>query len=275
MLDPATIDRALRVVADPELARVEDAGLNAAQPAEQLQLDGWLLRFSPGKARRARSVNAIAAGRLDLDSKLELCGIHYRRANLPLLFRITPFSLPSDLDEFLHRRGFEAFDETRVMTCPLEAALAAPCPRALEPVAIDAVEVAEFAAIVGAMRGSSAWQVQAHDQRLRFSSLRATSIRRIVRVGGEPVAAGQAVIEGERAGLYDIVTAPAWRGRGLGRTLTAQLLSDARAGGARTMYLQVDAGNAAARRIYAALGFIDRYVYWYRRPAGAADELMS
>ncbi len=64
MLDPAAIDVALRQPRDPLLARVEEAGLNAAQPREQLLFDGWLLRFSPGKARRSRSINAIAAGTL-------------------------------------------------------------------------------------------------------------------------------------------------------------------------------------------------------------------
>ena len=32
------------------LSRVEDAGLNASAPPQQRWLDGWLIRFSPGKA---------------------------------------------------------------------------------------------------------------------------------------------------------------------------------------------------------------------------------
>ncbi len=44
------------------LARIEDAGLNASAPPQQRVLDGWLLRFSPGKAKRARCVNAIGVG---------------------------------------------------------------------------------------------------------------------------------------------------------------------------------------------------------------------
>ena len=41
-----------------DLARVEEIGLNALQTQRQLFYDGWLLRVSPGKAKRARSVNA-------------------------------------------------------------------------------------------------------------------------------------------------------------------------------------------------------------------------
>jgi ribosomal protein S18 acetylase RimI-like enzyme len=92
---------------------------------------------------------------------------------------------------------------------------------------------------------------------------------------GHAIAAGQVVVEGDLAGLYDIVTAPSERGRGHGRAISRQLLAAAHAMGARTAYLQVDAGNTAARRIYSALGFVDRYAYWYRRPEGTVDEVLA
>lgn len=269
-LDPAAIPGQLRRPDDAGLARVEDAGLNAAQPPEQLLMDGWLLRFSPGKARRARSVNAISAGRLGLDEKIEICRGRYAVAQLPLLFRITPFSQPDSLDAFLEERGFEAIDETRVMTCMLPArgdTIAAPCE-------FRSVDVHEFASAVGALRGSPQALIRAHELRLLGSPLACSSVRRVGYVDGEPVAAGQTVIEADLAGLYDIVAAPARRGRGLGCALSVQLLADAQASGARSAYLQVDAGNAVARRIYARLGFEDRYAYWYRQPEGTVDELL-
>jgi ribosomal protein S18 acetylase RimI-like enzyme len=45
------------------------------------------------------------------------------------------------------------------------------------------------------------------------------------------------------------------------------LLDRARRSGARIAYLQVDAANAPARRIYDRLGFRDAYSYHYRTPA--------
>jgi GNAT superfamily N-acetyltransferase len=65
-------------------------------------------------------------------------------------------------------------------------------------------------------------------------------------------------------GLYDIFTAPAARGRGVARALCARLLQMARDEGARTAYLQVDAANGAARKVYTRLGFQDAYSYHYR-----------
>ncbi|HJV61699.1 MAG TPA: GNAT family N-acetyltransferase, partial [Albitalea sp.] len=76
------------------LRQVEDAGLNASAPPQQRLLDGWLLRFSPGKAKRARCVNAVAPGRLPLERKLDACQRLYEEVGLPMLLRITPFSEP-------------------------------------------------------------------------------------------------------------------------------------------------------------------------------------
>lgn len=274
MFDPAAIALSLRAAQDIELARIEDAGLNAAQPPEQLLFDGWLLRFSPGKARRARSVNAICAGRLDLMAKLETCRLHFNRWHLPLLFRITPFSQPATLDGFLQQQGFVAVDETRVMTCTLaERRLNGVRDANAARLESRNVGVGEFATTVGTLRSSAATQVHAHELRLRASPLLRSTVRRVVIMDGEPVAAGQVVVETEHAGLYDIVTAPAWRGRGIGLGISAALLADAASCGARSAYLQVDAGNVPARAVYSKLGFVDRYAYWYRQPADIVDEL--
>ena len=91
---------------DPALlSHIEDAGLNASAPPQQRWLDGWLLRLSPGKAKRARCVNAVALGRLPLEQKLAACERAYAAAELPMIVRITPFSLPVGLDAALVHGG--------------------------------------------------------------------------------------------------------------------------------------------------------------------------
>ena len=70
-------------------------------------------------------------------------------------------------------------------------------------------------------------------------------------------------------GIFDVVTAADWRGRGLASALIAAQLADAYSRGARVAYLQVRADNPA-RRIYERFGFATVYEYWYRALPGDA-----
>jgi len=265
MFDPALLPPELVAAGDPLAARIEEAGLNAAQPPEQLLYDGWLLRHCPGKARRARSVNAIADGRLELQAKIDRCRGLYVQAGLPCLFRITPFSRPVGLDEALARRGFAAEEETRVMTLALGGTFE-PSRHRLSEIGID-----EFAQRAGEMRSSSAQQVAAHVARLGSSSPLLKARRLAVVDGERVVAVGQSVQEFDLVGLYDIVTAEDARNRGLATALTAELLRRALEDRAAVAYLQVSADNIAARHVYRKLGFVDRYAYWYRVEPGVTQ----
>lgn len=246
-------------------ARAEDAGLNASAPPQQRWRDGWLLRFSPGKAKRARCVNAVAAGRLALDEQLAYARTLYAEAGLPLLVRVTPFSQPAGLDAWLAERGMRTLDDTRVMLAPSLAGLApsGPLPRGLR---VEAVGHHAFAQAVGQLRDSPLAQRQAHAERLENSPVpfRGLVLRRDD--DGAVLACAQRATEGDLVGLYDVVTAAAERGRGHARTLCLQLLLDAQSEGARAAYLQVEADNVAARALYAQLGFADAYAYHYRTP---------
>jgi GNAT superfamily N-acetyltransferase len=253
------------------LSRVEDAGINASAPREQLWVDGWLVRFSPGKAKRARCVQAVAAGRLPLDERLARCLAIYAGVGLQPFFRITPFSLPAGLDEQLAARGMERIDDTRVMVAPLDSATSpalVEAGAALDSMSFRAVDGEAFAEWIGLQRGSSAEARAAHAERIRHSPVRHRALY-VVDAHDRPIAGGQVVVEGELAGLYDIFSVEAMRGRGLARALCRQLLRLAVADGARVAYLQVESSNAPARRIYERLGFADAYAYHYRSPPAA------
>lgn len=248
------------------LSRIEDAGLNASAPPQQLWLDGWLLRFSPGKAKRARCVNAVAAGRLPAREKLARAEAVYADAGLPLIVRITPFTLPSGLDDLLAGMGLQRFDDTRVMVLGLDRpAAAAPRPAG---VSVQSVGLEAFAQLVGAMRGSPIAQRQAHAERLANAPVPFCAFE--LKRDGESLACGQFAIEGDLVGLYDVFTQPEARGQGLASIVCAHLLDVAQARGARHAYLQVDADNAPARAVYHRLGFSDAYRYHYRARDPAA-----
>jgi GNAT superfamily N-acetyltransferase len=265
------------------LQRIEDSSLNASAPPQQRWLDGWIVRTCPGKAKRARCINAVAPGVRRPQAKLAECEALFQQAGLPLVVRITPFTQPAGLDAELARQGWTLFDDTRVMvlaelegrtgdadlirqTGPTDQTaqtveMAPPC---LPPGWSETIEGAlDYARTVGALRGSSALEVESHAQRLQGSPVPYTGL--VWRDGAGAVqACGQFARDADLVGLYDIFTAPAARGRGVARALCARLLQLALDEGARTAYLQVDAANGAARKVYTRLGFQDAYSYHYR-----------
>jgi ribosomal protein S18 acetylase RimI-like enzyme len=247
---------------EAQLRRVEDAGLNASAPPQQRWMDGWLLRASPGKAKRARCINAVAPGHQPWQDKLARASAWFEEQGLPLLFRITPDTEPADLDERLATAGWAPLDDTRVMVCPaLTAGTPAVWPAGLTCVPLPAHALAEA---IGRLRGSPAAQRQAHAERLASSPVPYSGWA-VQQVAGEVLACGQFAREGDLVGLYDIHTAPAARNQGLARRLCEHLLTEAFRQGARVAYLQVEADNAPARHIYGRLGFADAYAYHYRQ----------
>lgn len=248
-----------------DLRRLEEAGLNGAATPRQVLYDGWLLRMSPGKAKRARSVNAHFPSTLPLAEKIDCCERLYAMHGLPLLFRITPFVQPPDLEAELERRGYLAFDTTLVQAAPLDRPPGIPESDA----ELQSPDVHAFVETVGRMRGSSPEARAGHLERLRHSVL--PTGRVLALLDGQPVACGQWMLHDGIAGIYDVVTMRALRGRGIATLVTARLLEQAWERGARIALLQVDEANAPALAVYRKLGFATAYTYHYRARPGECE----
>jgi len=85
-----------------------------------------------------------------------------------------------------------------------------------------------------------------------------------VRRDGRAVAVGRAVVQEGLLGVFSMGVLPEVRRHGLGRQVLHALGSWGSRHGARTAYLQVFRGNAAADALYAAAGFAPAYGYHYR-----------
>ena len=245
--------------APPDDRRLEELGLNSSAPPGQLVYDGWLLRLLRGKAKRARSVNAVYPSQAPLDEKIAYCERLYRAAALPTLFRITPFSQPAGLDHALGSRGYERFETTAVEAAPID-------PARLGEGGAQPMELSSWVEAVGQLRRSPAGQRSAHLARLEGMPLamRAVSIRSEGRV----LATGLTIVEDDCAGLFDIITGTDVQRQGHAKSVVTSLLRMAWELGARHAYLQVKEDNIVARRLYAQFGFAERYVYWYRGRPG-------
>ncbi len=240
--------------------RAEEAGLYAAASPRETRIDGWLIRLSPGKARRSRCINALGStGEMPLDDLILRCRRSFEQAGLPVLFRITPFSQPEALDDWLDARGWKAFDPTDVQVLPgLDHLTASTSDATLHALSPDA-----YAALVGTQRGSSQEEIVGHAERLKTAPVRHQAFC-LQQPNGEALAYGQIALDGDLVGLFDIVTVAAHRGKGWGRVLCTELLIEARRQGATEAYLQVAVDNAPAQALYAGLGFQPAYRYHYR-----------
>lgn len=267
MFDPAAIPAALRTTRDALAARIEDAALSSSQPAQQSIYDGWLLRYSPGRAKRARSVNAIAEGRLPMAEKIAHCKDFYARHGLPCIFRLTPFSLPADLDAHLGVAGYTAAEETRVMMLEPSGASEVAAPLC----ELRNLDAGEFGAVLGELHALDATKRVA--ERERFARAPLPGMYLAIFEAERPIACGSLVIDGELAGIFGMVTQPARRGCGFATRIVAELLQRARDARVRAAYLQVTASNTPARQLYRRFGFQDRYAYWYRYAPGTEESI--
>src|SRR5512141_195136 len=146
----------------PDLRRLEELGLDSSTPPGQLLYDGWLLRMLPGKAKRARSVNAVYPSTLPLDTKIAHCERLYRATGVPMIFRITPFSQPAELDAELDRRGFGRFETTAVESADID-------PRHFEAATGRVLDLASWVDAVGDLRESPPEHRNTHRARLEGS----------------------------------------------------------------------------------------------------------
>lgn len=243
--------------------RAEEAGLNASTPPQETRVEGWLLRLSPGKAKRSRCVNALDEGTLPLNDLLDRCRLAFAKAGLPLIVRVTPYSRPTDLDARLEGMGWFAFDAADVMVRSTLTGLP-------EAGMIESVNAARYAEVVGELRGSTRIEIDAHAERLALAPVPYQGF--FMFVDGQLAACGQIVVDGEMVGLFDVFTPPEQRRRGHAQRLCSALLQQAAAQGASSAYLQVGSDNAAAQSAYCGLGFSFAYRYHYRSDDPAAAD---
>jgi N-acetylglutamate synthase len=243
---------------DLDLRRVEEAGLNALQTQRQYFYDGWLLRVSPGKARRARSVNAHFGSTLPVGAKIAYCERLYRARELPVLFRMTPFVHPANLGEELAARGYRAFDPTNVQVMPLTQP---PEPRECDGVDIMTPGIDAFADAVALLQESTREQRDAYHERMANTPQPARYL--LAQRDGRVVGVGTVMLEDGLAGIFSMATSPNMRKQGVASALLARLLAWAWEHGASHAYLQVDSQNHPALAVYRKFGFETAYTYHY------------
>ena len=247
---------------DPSLIRrIEERSLNAWPAPQTLLDDGWVLRFGNGYTRRANAIYPLYAGSRPLEEKLYACEALYRSQGQPTIFKVTEASQPAGLDAALAARGYQTDAQTGVQLLDLRhSEWALPRDVTLSETA-DADWFSAYARMSGLVRAEKL----AHEKIL--AAILPTRRFAAIRVEGEIVACGLAVLQDGWVGFYDIRTDPAFRRQGHAYRVMVALLAWAKSAGALDAYLQVMLNNPPALNLYARLGFQQAYHYWYRTKA--------
>lgn len=243
------------------LRRLEEISQNASRPDRGLMIDGWSVGLSPGLAKRSRCINPFYPSTRTFDENLTVAKSAYAAANLPCLFRITPFNFDDALDERLDALGYVKFDSTLVQAVQLSDVRFDHL-RATSGNIFQQSDLSLAAHWVGEMRGDDAREIAGLTERWRLS-VASVSANFVFDGNGNRVARSVSVTEEGHVGIFDVGTLEAHRNRGYAGALLAHQLKAAIAAGATIAYLQVGAGNPA-RQTYERFGFRTVYDYWYR-----------
>jgi ribosomal protein S18 acetylase RimI-like enzyme len=253
-----------------QIARIEEASLNATVVPEQQLYNGWLVRWADSSAKRARSVNILAPSPAPLDERLDYVAGLYRRHGLPLLFRLTDGCPDATLEGALAARGFKSFGHTLVMTASMRQANDIAARQEQGAQQLRAVDVQTFAAQVGRLKGVSVQYIAEHA--LRLSSVAVPKQMLLAYDGQACVGAALGVFDGRLMGIFDVICDAAHRRQGIAAQLLRAQLQEGGRQGAAQAYLQVETGNQAARALYARYGFTNHHQYWYMSLAGGQDD---
>lgn len=243
----------------PTVRRFEAAGFRA-WPAAAVHYDGtWVVRLTAGHpSKRLNSVNPLdPEDGLDIPGRILRAEQRFEAYGRPPVFRMSPLAGPR-LIRHLDADGWEAFDESLVMLCELDS-------DAVHG-AMDQIPMKDMARFV-----SASMKTHEADAALRaglseiIGAIQPEVGLFVLEQDEQPLTSAVCVHDGDLAGLFEVATAEAARGKGHGRRLLLSALKWARLRGARHAWLQVSAANAAALALYESLGFRLLYRYHYRR----------
>ena len=237
---------------------MELAAARAWPPGHIAAFDGWQVRTSGGRGRRANSVLPLAYTGRDLDATIDNVERHYRGRGLKSYFQLSSLAAPDGLDERLAARGYTCEEPTLLLAKPLSAA---PMPDAAEVLDEPSPEwMAIFTAPLAGGRAAEVPEILA-----RVPAPRAYFLLRRDDVA---LATALAVLSPEGIAVVECVATRAERRRsGAAHAVMDALEAWAVAQGATVAALQVTEGNTAARALYTGRGYgaASRYHYRWRQ----------
>lgn len=240
---------------------IEEISANAWRPAVCQQVWGWQLGYSGGESRRVNSVlSHHMIGPVRLKERLALVDQFYQSRNQPVVFKISPATLPTNLPEKLLQAGYEIDATTNIQVAQIDALIEVSMPlqdHAQVTLALDEPWFQTYTTASGYAAESLPIR------RGILSRIAAQSCFVLLKYQDIPVATGLGVYERGWLGIFCMVTSPASRRQGCANQVMRILAEWGKQQGAAQAYLQVMEDNPPALALYRKLGFTKLYNYYY------------
>jgi ribosomal protein S18 acetylase RimI-like enzyme len=243
---------------DPEVSHeIERLAARGWPAGEMEEVEGWLLRRTEGVERRRSNSLLPPADPGQAARTVDLALATAEELDVAPVVQVSPAEGHLRLDDDLAARGFTLSGPTLVLAGALRADAAAVVGVELGDLTTSWVEAwARTSGIEGT--------VETAEQVLSQLGHRARFATAIDPETGLAAGTGIGVAEDGWLGLFSLAVDPAARRRRIGSSIVDTLQTWAHSRGARRVYLQVEAGNAAALAFYARRGYFVAHSYHYR-----------
>jgi len=177
--------------------------------------------------------------------------------NLPVVFKMTGFSIPGCLDSYLETCNYQKCMETSTQILNLDSGFHVPSGTAqmkLLPRELWLRHYRQYSQL-SENSGDTLLQLVCSVQSCAYAAWYRNNTL---------VALALGIISGEWLGLFNLIVKAEERRRGYGKRAVHDLLNWGQSEGCRKAFLQVVKGNHAAMAVYSDFGFKEKYNYWYR-----------
>lgn len=235
---------------------IEEISMNALPALQTLLYDGWIVRLSDSYSKRGNSVYALHPSKENIDSKIDRCEQIYTYNKKDTVFKISEDPISLELDLKLEKRRYAKAATTDVMF-------------------LDMIEDYNDEANVEVLLEMNEKWINNFTTLSKKNKQDSITVRRIKENIKSPVicasiydkkciAVGLGVVERDFLGIYDVYVDESYRKQGFGKKIMKKLLYEGSKMGVKNSYLQVEASNEPAKKLYLNLGYKDIYKYWYR-----------